>query len=158
VVAVSLEQICQRLRIPKKLAEETAKLISIHMYDFNCEVGEKKVRKFIVRNFEYIPRLLKVKQADYSACKDDLSKAPTVLRWEKLIEKMKCECVPFTLKQLAVRGDQLIFSGIEREKVGKTLNFLLEQCAAGSCINDEKHLLKAAAGFVSNSKNGVARS
>ena len=54
---------------------------------------------------------------------------------------MKSEGVPLTLKQLAVKGNDLIECGISAGQVGKTLNFLLEQAAMGCVPNQNEKLL-----------------
>ncbi|MGN0806056.1 MAG: CCA tRNA nucleotidyltransferase [Candidatus Coproplasma sp.] len=136
--------ICARLKVPNKLAERVSQLVGLHMYDLSCAASENKVRKFIVNHFEVIDELLMLKQADYSACKDDLSVAPCVKKWRKIIEDMKEEGVPFTLKQLAIRGNELIEAGICGGQVGKTLNFLLEQAAMGCVPNQREKLLQFA--------------
>ncbi|MGN0824448.1 MAG: CCA tRNA nucleotidyltransferase [Candidatus Coproplasma sp.] len=137
---ISLE-ICSRLKVASKLAERVSQLVGLHMYDLSCAASENKVRKFIVNHFAVIDELLMLKQADYSACKDDLSVAPCVKKWKTIIERMKAEGVPFTLKQLAVRGSDLIESGLSAGQVGKTLNFLLEQAAMGCVPNQKEKLL-----------------
>lgn len=136
--------ICARLKAPSRLAERASLLVGLHMYDLSCAASENKVRKFIVNHYEAIDELLMVKQADYSACKDDLSTAPCVKKWKKIIEKMKAEGVPFTLKQLAIKGNELIDAGICADQVGKTLNFLLEQTAMGCVPNIKEKLLISA--------------
>ncbi|MGN1104934.1 MAG: CCA tRNA nucleotidyltransferase, partial [Candidatus Coproplasma sp.] len=136
--------ICARLKVPSRLAGRVSELVGLHMYDLNCATAENKVRKFIVRHYEYIDELLMVKQADYSACKDDLSQAPCVKKWKAIIEKMKNEGVPFTLKGLAIKGNELIDAGICADKVGKTLTFLLEQVAMGCVSNVKEKLLMLA--------------
>ena len=102
------EKVCARLKVSKKLTEETVKLISLHMYDLRGDARENKVRKFIIENLDVLDKLLLLKQADFSACKDDLSVAPSVEKINNITEKMRAEGVPFTLKQLVVRGDELL--------------------------------------------------
>ncbi|MGN1372982.1 MAG: CCA tRNA nucleotidyltransferase [Candidatus Coproplasma sp.] len=138
------KDICARLKVPNRLAERVSQLVGLHMYDLNCAAAENKVRKFIVNHYEAIDELLLVKQADYSACKDDLSQAPCVKKWNKIIGKMKEEGVPFTLKQLAIKGNELIDGGICADQVGKTLKFLLEQTAMGCIPNQREKLLSMA--------------
>ncbi len=136
--------ICDRLRVSKKEKTRVCELVRLHMYDLSCLAGENKVRKFIVRNLNVLDDLLKLKQADFSACKDDLSIAPCVKKWKEIIAKMKKEGVPFTLKQLAVRGDELITAGVKRENVGKALGFLLGECALDARLNVKEKLIKLA--------------
>lgn len=136
--------ICARLKVPSKLAQRVSQLVGLHMYDLSCAASENKVRKFIVNHYAVLDELLMLKQADYSACKDDLSVAPCVKKWKAVIEKMKAEGVPFTLKQLNVKGNELIEAGICAEQAGKTLNFLLEQAAMGCVPNQKERLILSA--------------
>ncbi len=137
---ISLE-ICARLRVPVKLAERVSELTALHMYDLSCAASPNKVRKFIVNHYGVIEELLMLKQADYSACKDDLSVAPCVKKWRGIISQMQSEGVPFTLKQLDIKGGDLLNEGIPAGQIGKTLNFLLEQAAMGCVPNQREKLL-----------------
>ncbi|MGN0814576.1 MAG: CCA tRNA nucleotidyltransferase [Candidatus Coproplasma sp.] len=139
--------VCARLRVSKKLTEQTARLTRLHMYDLDCRAKENKVRKFIVTNYDVLPELFLIKQADFSACKDDLSPAPWVVKWRKIAEQMKKEGAPFNLKQLAVRGNDLIAAGISPDKVGKILNKLLLECAMDAKLNRREKLLRLALSY-----------
>ena len=138
--------ICANLRVSKRETERICELVKLHMYDLSCLASENKVRKFVVKHLDVIGDLLLLKQADYSACKDDLSVAPCVSKWEEIIAKMKSEGVPFTLKELAVRGDELISAGIKREDAGKALEFLLGECALDRSMNVKEKLIRLALG------------
>ena len=113
------------------------------MYDLDGKARESKVRAFIVKNYEYYPLLVLLKQADYSGCKDDLNECPTLAKWDKILAKMKEEGVPFSLKELAVRGDAL--AGIvPRARTGEILHRLLLFCAQDGRRNTPAALLKEA--------------
>lgn len=136
------ENICARLKAPRRLAAEAVRLTKLHMYDMACNARENKVRRFIVNNYCYFERLLLLKQADYSACRDDEKTAPCVEKWRKIYNKMKEEGIPFTLKQLNVRGDEVIAAGIKPCSAGAVLNKLLADCAIGAVPNKKSALLK----------------
>ena len=138
--------ICARLRVSKKDTERICELVRLHMYDLSCLASENKVRKFVVAHLDVIDDLLLLKQADFSACKDDLSVAPCVTKWEGIIAKMKSEGVPFTLKELAVRVDELIAAGVKKEDAGKALKFLLGECALDKRMNEKGKLIRLALG------------
>lgn len=140
-------EICARLRVPKKLAGDAARLTRLHMYDLDCAARESKVRRFIVANRDILPELLLIKQADYSACKDDLSPAPGVVKWKKIYADMRREGVPMSLKELDVRGDMLIAAGICPDKVGKILPLLLADCAVDARLNRREKLISLALGY-----------
>ena len=138
------EVVCNRLKVPKKLTEKVVKLTALHMYDLRCDARENKVRKFIVKNLKYFDELMLLKQADFSACRDDLSPAPSVVKMTAILQKMKEEGVPLDLKRLAVRGDELIEAGCPKELTGKTLENLLLACAVGQTENAKEKLISYA--------------
>lgn len=134
------EEVCERLKVPKQLAEETVRLIALHMYDLRGDARENKVRKFILANYDLFDKLLALKQADFSACKDDFSRAPSVVKLQSIERKMREEGVPFTLKELDLRGDVLLADGFPPESVGTVLARLLADCAIGAVPNEREKL------------------
>ena len=144
------EEVCARLRVPKKLTERTCALVRWHMYDLLGDTSEKKLKKFLVTHIDILDDLLALKQADFSACKDDTSVAPCVVRWSAVFDDMKKDGVPLSVKELAVRGDELIKEGVPPALTGKTLFYLLKECAAGNIQNDRVKLLKQAVCFIKN--------
>lgn len=136
--------ICARLKVSKNLTEETAELIALHMYDIRCDAKISKARKFIVKNYALFDKLLMLKQADYSACKDEMDIAPFVKKYTEIINEMKSEGVPFTLKELKLKGDMLIKAGFAPANVGTTLENLLYDCCTGQVENDAEKLLARA--------------
>lgn len=137
-------EVLERLKAPKKVTELVCRLTALHMYDLDGKAREGKVRSFIVKNFDVYEPLLLLKQADYSGCKDDLAPCPTLVKWRGIEEKMRAEGVPFTLKQLAVRGDAL--RGIlPAEQTGRALEALLLWCAQDGRRNEKGALLREAA-------------
>lgn len=138
------KEICARLKISKKVTSRVCELVRWHMYDLSGEASVNKIRKFIVAHREILDDLLLLKQADYSACKDDLSLAPCVSKWERIYCDMVNEGVPLSLKELEIRGDDLIGAGISPDETGKTLSFLLGECAINGVKNEKSALLKYA--------------
>ena len=136
------EDILTRLKAPKRLTQETCELVRLHMRDYDLKMRESKVRRCIAEHYPILPKLLLLKQADYSACKDDLNVAPVVTKWEEILAKMRAEGVPFTLKELAVKGDDLPVPPARRAEV---LNALLIKCAEDGSFNEKTKLLKYAA-------------
>lgn len=134
-------EICERLKVPKKLADETIKLIELHMYDVDCKARESKIRRMIVSNRDIFFKLAELKQADYSACRDDLSEAPVITKWREIYGNMVAEGVPFNLRELKVKGDELIAAGIPRAKCGRVLDRLLLECAALPQLNERNKLI-----------------
>lgn len=137
-------EILSGLRFPAKVIEETERLISQHMYDFDCAARENKVRRFILKNADIFQKLMYLKQADYSACKDDLSEAPSVKKFRYVYSKMQSEGVPFSLKELKIKGNDLIALGFPPVTVGDTLEKLLDDCCINAVCNDGRQLAERA--------------
>ena len=137
-------EILQRLKAPKKTTELVCRLTALHMYDLDGKARESKIRAFAVKNHDVYEPLLLLKQADYSGCKDDLSLCPTIAKWNAVTDKMKKEGAPFTLRELAVRGDEL--RGIvPAPETAKVLQKLLLFCAQDGRRNQKETLLREAA-------------
>lgn len=147
-------EICDRFGVPKKLKEETMRLIDVHMYDMRGDAKENKVRKFILANVDIIDKILALKQADYSACGDSFITAPAVVKIGGIYKKMKEEGLPFSLKELDLRGDDLIAAGFQPEAVGDTLEKLLADCSIKIVANDrEKLIVRAQKVYLTSNDN-----
>ncbi len=141
--------ILERLKAPKKLTDTVCRLVALHMYDLDGKAKENKVRRLIVANYDIYPLLRLVKQADYSGCRDDLNLCPTLQKWDGIVKKMQEEGVPFSLKQLALRGDAL--ENVPPYRRGKILHKLLLWAACDGSLNNEKTLKKQAETFLEES-------
>ena len=137
-------RICERLKVPKKVTEEVERLIKVHMYDLRGDTRENKVRRFIVENVDIFDKILYIKQADFSACRDCLDVAPSVTRLKGIYQKMVEEGLPLTLKELNIKGNDLIDLGFPPAKVGITLKKLLMDCCINAVTNQKEKLAKYA--------------
>ncbi len=142
------EDILTRLKAPKGLTQETVFLVSRHMRDFDCRMKNTKVRREIVLSGKRLPLLLALKQADYSACKDDLSPAPCVVKWNTVLDEMKKEGVPFTVKELKIDGPRIQALGVPAHKTAEVLGELLLFCLPDGRRNNSSTLEKYARRFV----------
>lgn len=138
-------RILRRIRADNETVSRVCFTVKNHMLDLNCDMRETKIRRFIVDNYSYISPLLKVKQADFTACKDDLSKAPSVAKWENIIEKMKKDGTPFTVKDLKITADDLITLGFEGKAIGDVFHKLFDTAVLNPEFNERETLLKIAA-------------
>lgn len=144
------DEVCSRLKVPKKLAAETRRLCLLHMYDLRGDARESKIRKLIVKNHDIFDKLLMIKQADFSACRDNLSIAPCVTRWREIYGRMRDERVPFTVKELKANGAELIAAGVQPKNTGKICEVLLAECALDGALNKKERLIKRALDLQSN--------
>ncbi len=137
-------EILTRLKAPKKLTEEVALLVGAHMKDGACNMREIKVRREIVRCYPLLDELLALKQADCTACKDDFTPAPNVVRWREILAKMRREGVPFNLSQLKINGNDLLALGAPPKRVGELLSTLLDYAVEDGARNTRARLLRRA--------------
>ncbi len=142
------KEVLTRLKAPKTMLERIPALVEWHMYDFNCQTKENKLRRFFVAHYPLLDDLLALKQADFSACTDDLSIAPTCERWRELLAKMQAENAPLTLKQLALSGKDLLELGIPAKRISEVLQALLLHAACNPKDNTKERLKKLALGYV----------
>ena len=134
--------ILARLKAPKKAAERTVRIVALHMRDYNLAMRESKVRRELLEEYPLLDDLLALRQADYSACKDDTSPAPGVVKWRRILGDMRAEGVPFSLKELAVNGTDLAALGIRGRQAGETLHELLLYCVQDGTRNTRERLFK----------------
>ena len=144
------KEILTRLKAPKKVIERIPALIEWHMYDLDCKAGENKLRRFFITHYPLLEDLLKLKQADFSACMDNLSPAPTCCRWRALLEQMKAEKAPLTLKELAISGKDLLHTSIPTNRIAAVLEKLLLHTCCHPTENEKQRLLKLAVGFANS--------
>jgi tRNA nucleotidyltransferase (CCA-adding enzyme) len=146
--ALLAKAILTRLKAPKQTIAQTCALIALHMYDFNCKTGENKLRRFFVQHYPLLQDLLLLKQADFSACKDDLSPAPTCVRWQTLLQTLQEENAPLHLKQLAVNGKDLLAIGCMPANVSSLLQRLLLHAVVCPADNQKQRLIKLACSWL----------
>ena len=143
-------EILTRLKAPKIMIKRIPALIEWHMYDLDCKTSENKLRRFFVTHYELLDQLIMLKQADFSACMDDTTEAPTCRRWKALLVKMKEENAPLTVKDLAISGKDLLGEPIPTHHIATVLEKLLLHTCCNPIDNKKERLLKLAVGFAKN--------
>ncbi len=136
--------ILNRLKVDNETKEQVLFMVTEHMKDLDLKMGENKVRKYIVKNYHRIGELFMIKQADFSACKDDTSECPTIKKWKDIIIKMKSEGAPLTKKELAVTATDLMGVGLKGKEIGETLNELHMHAVVNPQDNEREKLLRLA--------------
>ncbi|MBO5736237.1 MAG: CCA tRNA nucleotidyltransferase [Clostridia bacterium] len=148
--AALAKSILHRLKAPKKDIQRIPALVEWHMYDLDCKTGENKLRRFFVTHLDILDDLLLLKQADFSACMDDFSIAPTVKRWTDLLQKMKAENAPLRVKDLALSGKDILELGVAENKIATVLNALLAHAAVYPADNNKARLSTLTLGLSKN--------
>lgn len=150
------EKISARLKVPRDISKRVSRIIALHMYDLAMNVNEGKLKRFFVENYPVLSDLMEIKQADFSACKDDLSPCPTNARWKKILGAMKTDNAPLTLSALKIKGDEVRQLGFEKNYTAKILHSLLLRCAVDPSLNKKETLLRLASGAYREIKNNEA--
>ena len=130
VGAETCRDIMRRLRYSNKEIEETKRLVLYHMIDLKGDMKENKIRKFVQKNADILTKLCLIKDADRIGCGYDKDgQSPSSVRLKKTLEKMKEEGVPFSVKELLIRGDEIPEEVVPKGKRGEVLQALLSACA-----------------------------
>ena len=148
------EEITRRIMRGLKYDNDTfykvVTLVKFHDIPINPEV--KAVKRLLNRfGEEQFFRLIEVHTADDSAKTPELQKripsfkkAADIAR--RIIEEQQC----FSLKQLAVKGGDLVELGYKGRETGVALNVLLQAVIGEKCANNKEELLK----FLIRGRNG----
>ncbi|MBO7345520.1 MAG: CCA tRNA nucleotidyltransferase [Clostridia bacterium] len=139
-----VERALKRLRADNDTIKKVKFLVKEHMVDLDCSMKENKVRKFIVKNKDMLNSLLLVKQADFRASLEKDGKAPTLIKWGRIIDKMQRDGTPFSLKELKITSLDLIEIGYSGAVLGKELNKLWEYAVINPQDNNRDFLLNMA--------------
>lgn len=141
-------EILSRLKCDNKTQEKILFLIKHH--DDKIIPEEKYVKRFLNKTTpEGFAALLALKRADILAQSPDYRKnLAYVDSLEEIANKIIAEEQCFSLRSLAVNGDDLIKNGFAPgREIGKALDLLLEKVISGELENEYNVLIKAAEQF-----------
>jgi tRNA nucleotidyltransferase (CCA-adding enzyme) len=140
VSADMAEKIMKRLRYDKKSIEETAKIIRFHSEKINGKIETKRFMSAMGERLFF--KLVAMKKCDNSAKNEFVLKQneplDEALEFAKeILENGEC----FTLRQLAVNGNDLLALGISGTEIGTTLENLLKLVIDEKLENNRESLL-----------------
>lgn len=135
------DAVLSRLRVDHHSKQTILTLVERH--DAPLHLNEKSVRRNLSRYGEETLRLLlEVKRADNLAQAEAYRDRQVLIRqWEDLLDMVLASGECFSLKQLAVKGNDLTALGLQGPAVGRALNELLEQVIEDKLPNDRGMLL-----------------
>lgn len=141
---------CQRLRLDRHTSETIETLVRCH--DMEVPLTEKGMRRQLRRlGEENLRRLLKVKRGDNLAQHPAyLGRQQHIDQLEQMLDVVLREDQCFSLKQLAVKGDDLLALGLRGPAVGKALEALLDLVVEEKLPNDRRVLLDYVEGMEEN--------
>ena len=76
--------------------------------------------------------------------------APTVAKWQELLDRLRAERAPLTLKALALSGKDLLNVGVPAPKIAYILQKLLLHAVCQPKDNQKERLIKIALGKLKN--------
>lgn len=140
--AALAEEILTRLRFDNHNKKTILTLVERH--DCDLPLGEKSVRRNLARYGEETLRLLlEVKRADNLAqAKRYQDRQQLLEQWTQLLDLELQSGACFSLRQLAVKGGDLLALGLEGPAVGAALQELLELVMDETLPNDRDILLE----------------
>ena len=138
---------CRRLRLDRHTSEAVETLVRCH--DVEVPLTEKGMRRQLRRlGEENLRRLLKVKRGDNLAQHPAyLGRQQHIDQLEQLLDLVLREDQCFSLKQLAVNGNDLLALGLRGKAVGRVLEELLDLVVEEKLPNDRRVLLDYVAGM-----------
>lgn len=141
-----VDSIMSGLRFDNKTRHDVAELVYYH--DATFEVGAKYIRRWLNKiGPEQFKRLLEVRKADIMGqkCQYDKERLKKVEVIERLLEEVLQEDECFSMRSLAINGNDLINIGYKSGKeLGHTLNVLLQMVIDDEILNEKEELLKIA--------------
>ena len=139
VSAEMADGILRRLKAPTELREKAVFLIGKHMT--RLEPDRKLLRRRLCQyGWETVNDLLELQRADFSS-KGVLGEVPDFSRIDDLLSQLRQEDACLSLKDLAVKGNDIMTLGITGKSVGQALNHLLEQVVDEQLPNEKNALL-----------------
>lgn len=135
------EEICRRLKLDNESRTAIVELVRLH--DAPIAMTEKAVKRMLRRIGEtQLRRLLIVKRCDNLAQHPDyLGRQALISQLEDLLELVLRQDSCFSLKQLAVNGNDLLALGLSGKEIGETLERLLDGVVDGEMPNERDYLL-----------------
>lgn len=136
--------ICRRLRMDNRTAERIVTLVRWH--DRDIARTEKAIARAVSQlGEETFRQLLEVKRADNAAqSPEDRCRLADIQQAEDILNTLLAKRQCFSLKDLAVKGGDLMALGLRGSEVGDALQYLLNAVLDGT-PNDKETLLKLAA-------------
>ena len=136
------ERMLRRLKFPAAFRERVVRLVDWH--DRDIPRTDKGVRRALrLLGEEELRLLLDLKRAD------NLAQAPAyrgrqaeIQKGEDILDRLLAEEACFSLKQLAVRGGDLLELGLSGPAVGRALEGLLGRVVDGELVNEREALLE----------------
>ncbi|MBE7090520.1 MAG: CCA tRNA nucleotidyltransferase [Clostridiales bacterium] len=134
----------KRIKASNHLTHEVSALCRQHGYVAHENTRQVKLRRFLSENAWLIPNLFYLMQADHSAQKGEETPSACLSRLMAEYARMCEENVPFSIKDLAVSGNDLTALGLKGKEIGEMLNAFLQHCMMHPQDNQKNLLISRA--------------
>ncbi len=134
--------IFNRLKVDNNTKEQVLTLIKYH--DLDLQPTEKYIRRLCYKlgDLEMVKKLILVQRADnFGQAPIHSERIDKFNQIDEIIKKLEQENLSFSLKDLAVNGNDLINIGLEGKAIGASLKYLLEEVLNDEVKNDKQSLL-----------------
>lgn len=135
------------LRFDNKTVRGVLPLVRYHMFDLEAKAKPITIRRRAVQlGRETFERLIAIRRADVAGSGKPVGRIPSADNWQKELDRMMAENVPWTVGDLMVTGSDISqWLGIEPSpKVGAILKALHRECVASPSRNRPELLKKSA--------------
>lgn len=147
-------EILTRLKYSHRETEETARLVEGHMFNLKGGESEYSVRRYVRDNRDILEKLCYLMDADAIGGGIGTTCSKVAIQLKATEKNLIAEGAPFTVKDLKVRGEDLIAAGIPPAERGKAMEALLDAALGESSAHTREGQLKFLENF--SSKNGGA--
>ena len=146
VSAAMCRKIMERLRFPNAVTDKVCHLIKEHMFKYDDDWTDAAVRRFIARvGEENLEDMYSLRRCDTFAFAGKAGNNVSLNTFSKRIDEVLAEGRAFSLKDLAVSGNDLMQIGIPSGKMlGAVLKELLETVLDDPAQNNREKLLEIA--------------
>jgi poly(A) polymerase/tRNA nucleotidyltransferase (CCA-adding enzyme) len=148
--AQAAEGLLRRLRFSNEVIRRTCHLVRHHMFNYTDQWSDAAVRRLVSRvGQENLPDLLALRRADQIGTCGDTAPSPSLIAFERRLEQVLAAGQAFSLKDLAVDGDELM-AALDLPpgpKIGALLAQLLDSVLADPAMNEKEKLLEIARRF-----------
>jgi CRISPR/Cas system-associated endonuclease Cas3-HD len=131
------------LKMPTEKRKKILKLIALHMTDIEGDMREDELKIFCAENAPLTPDLAKLRDADLIAT---TGKQPTENRFRTVLEMMKSEGTPMSVKELKISGSDLVEMRVPRAVRGKLLDDVWREAVKNKTLRTKEEQIEYAKG------------
>ena len=140
------EKVLRRLKYPNAVIDEVVTLVKHHMFDYSSAWTDAAVRRFVARvGIEHVKPLAILRLADTTGLGQGSADPRSVLPLIDRVEELRAKDQAFSIKDLAIRGNDLAAIGWPKgPSMGRALAELLEAVLDDPELNTKERLLEIA--------------